>query len=316
VTGTSGPACDAPALVDQQYKRAGSTRIPRRRATTIERLMPLLLIWCVAACGPKGQLQVTYGDWELLPIGVPVDAAERSSVAQTLRQGQGPAVSLGDLVELRLITRRVAREGRAPAVVGDHDEGLGWVWIGFDGGRRTDLSAGIDYFAAALVGLRQGSVHTFASGPGSRVSYGAGVSLVLPFGDPVQYGSRKHLPRSKRDGTVYADRGAGEDVTFVEITRVCQGRAEQRLVTLHDDSPIRVAQDIGRSYETREPRWMYLREARWEGTCNDGRHASYRYGPIVVLPPPGKSRGLDVSELWEPWVKNAWKQVPIGVVVQ
>ena len=259
---------------------------------------------------------MTYGDWEPLPSSAPVDPAERSSVAKTLREGQGPVVSLGDLVELRLVTRRVVREGRAPAAVGDHDEGLGWVWIGFDGGRRTDLSAGNDYFTTALVGLRQGSVHSFTSGPRSRVPYGAGVSMVLPFGDPVQYGSRKDLPRSKRDGTVYADRGSTEDVTFVEITRVCQGRAEQRLVTLYDDSLIRVAQDIGRSYETREPRSMFLREARWEGNCNDGRHASYRYGPIVAEPPPGKSRGLDVSELWEPWLKAAWKQIPVGVVVE
>jgi len=25
---------------------------------------------------------------------------------------------------------------------------------------------------------------------------------------------------------------------------------------------------------------------------------------------------LNVSELWEPWLKDAWKQIPVGVVVE
>ena len=63
-------------------------------------------------------------------------------------------------------------------------------------------------------------------------------------------------------------------------------------------------------------RWMYLREAKWEGKCNDGKGAMFQYGPIIVEPPPGKTKGLNISTLWGPWIKEAWRKLPDGVVVK
>ena len=268
----------------------------------------------LAGCSPSGRLKVTYDAWELLQIGTPpAESREQPSVGKVSREGHGPAVSLGDLVELHLVTTSFGGSGRR---AGEYDDGRGWVWIGFDPSARTDFSVGYNAFAATLIGLRQGSVQTFVANPRSARQGFVGGAGVLPFGDSERYYANKPLARSHRGGYIYADAGPGEDVTRVEITRVCQGRAEQRLITLFDDSPIAVAQDIGRSHETSEPRWMYLREARWEGQCNDGAHASFQYGPVIVEPPPGKTKGLNISELWGPWIKEAWSKVPIGVVVK
>ena len=266
------------------------------------------------ACSPQASLHVSYGAWEPLQIGTPpVESRERPSVGKVSREGHGPAVSLGDLVELHLATTSLGRSGR-PA--GEHDDGRGWVWIGFDPSARADFSVGYNAFAVTLIGLRQGSVQTFVANPRSARQGFVGGAGVLPFGDSERYYANKPLARSHRGGYIYGDAGPAEDVTRVEITRVCQGRAEQRLITLFDDSPITVAQDIGRSHETSEPRWMYLREARWEGQCNDGKHARFQFGPIGVEPPPGKTLGLNLSHLWAAWIHDAWQQVPIGVVVK
>jgi hypothetical protein len=139
---------------------------------------------------------------------------------------------------------------------------------------------------------------------------------VLPFGDWERYLAHAPLARSHRTGYARSDGGPGHDGTLVEIVRVCRGRAEQRLITLLDQSTIRIGQDIGRGYETDEPRWMFLREARWEGDCQDGSHASFHYPPIEVEPPAGRTRGLKLSHLWGPWIQQAWKRVPIGVVIE
>ena len=145
----------------------------------------------------------------------------------------------------------------------------------------------------------------------------AGYASRLPFGDAQRYADNKPLVgQGKSEAYVFADHGPRQDTTRVEITRVCQGQASQRLVTLFDNSPISVSQDMFRTHETSEPRWMYLREAKWEGHCNDGAQASFQYGPIIVEPPPGKTKGLNISELWGPWIKEAWSKLPIGVVVK
>lgn len=279
---------------------------------------PLLaIIFGLAACSSPANLQVSYGEWEAFGQGKPgPESIDTVSVGQTVRNGTGPAIARGDLVELHLVTRKGSRDGR---VTNDHAEGVGWTWIGFDGATPSVFPAGQRPFAAALIGLRQGSVHTFTVGPQARVNWAAGGVGQMPFGDPRSFffiGPMAVEARTRGGTAVIADRGPAEDMSLVEITRVCKGRAEQRLVTLFDNTPIEVAQDLGRTYETTAPRWRYVREARWEGQCNDGKHASYQHGPIIVEAPPGMSRGLDISQLWDTWIKDAWKQVPVGVIVR
>jgi hypothetical protein len=52
------------------------------------------------------------------------------------------------------------------------------------------------------------------------------------------------------------------------------------------------------------------------GRRRPAQQASFRYPPIEVEPPAGRTRGLKLSHLWGPWTQAAWKQVPIGVVLQ
>jgi hypothetical protein len=277
----------------------------------------MLLMTCLAGlagCSPAGQLEVSYGEWEVLPFGVPPpDGRDQPVPRRLLRKGEGPAVSAGDLVEIHLKTVASGLEGRA---AGEHDDGGGWVWIGFDGQTSGDFPHRTDPLAAALIGRHQGSVLTFAASPQAVQDWAAGSARVLPFGDVERYDLYKPQAHPRKGAVVYADRGPGHDYTQVEILRVCRGRAEQRLITLLDKTPIRIAQDLGRSHETSDPRWMFLREARWTGQCQDGRQASFEYGPVVSEPPPGRTRGLDVSQLWEPWIKTAWARLPVGVTVR
>jgi hypothetical protein len=268
----------------------------------------------IAACAPTPQLQATYGEWEAIDAGAPpIDSPDQPSPGRTLAEGDGPAVSLGDLVEMHFRTTSTGNEGRKP---GEYDEGRGWIWIAFGGGVKTDFPIGANAFASSLIGLRRGSVHTFVDNPRTRMKGTFGYVHALPFGNAQLYYINKPLARPGDGGYAYSERGPDKDVTRIEITRICHGLAAQRLVTLLDDSPITIAQDAFRTHEIREPRWMYLREAKWEGRCDDGKEASFRYGPIVVEPPAGKTKGLDISALWGPWVKKAWRDTPAGVVLR
>ena len=267
------------------------------------------------SCSPAAKLQVSYEEWQPMGPGAPLPGSDdQPSVSAVVRDGQGPAVALGNLVEMHFRTKAVGRSGRAP---GEHDDGRWWVWIGFDGRERSDFPVGNNVFAATLIGQRQGAVLTFADNPRARMRGYGGYGTRLPFGSEQRYiDNRAVAGAGKLSAIAYSDRGPNEDVTQVEITRVCTGQALQRRITLFDNSPISVSQDMFSTHETSEPRWMYLREAKWEGHCNDGAQASFQYGPVIVEPPPGKTKGLNISELWGPWIKEAWSKVPIGVVVK
>lgn len=254
----------------------------------------------LAACTPEARLQVGYGEWELLDPAAPALAAEeRPTVRRVLRTGSGPALAIGDVAELRLQT-----PGATPPEV------RRWVWIGFLSGETGAFSTGRSEFAAALVGQPVGSLLTFnAPATHATEGYAGGVGVLLFGGAREPFGGLSGTPEQKQGTPVLA--GAVE--TVVEILRVCQGPAQQRLITLFDDSPIRIAQDLGRTFETREPRRRFLREARWEGRCGDGATASFRFGPVRVDPPPGQSEGLRIGPQFDAWEKQAWQQVPLGV---
>ena len=281
------------------------------------------MLACTPGHEPKAKVNVTYDEWEALDPGAPplVEPDRRARTGEVLHEGQGPEVALGDLVELHLRTR-LASSSRA--VPGARDEGLGWVWIAFDGPSTSDFRTTNDTLAAALMGFREGSVHTFVTH--ERPYYSdemVGYAGQLPFGDRQWYSD--HIARAKIDksstlggGIVYADRGPNKDATLVEVTRVCKGQALQRLVSLMDNSPIRLANTSGffDTHVSTEPRWKYLREAKWEGRCNDGAQVRFQYGPYFVGTPRGKPDDSSVtSDLPWLWLKEAWSKVPLGVVV-
>jgi hypothetical protein len=282
------------------------------------------------ACAPEDKskslatLQITYDEWVALGSeSPPLESGQSAKANEVLREGQGPEVAVGDLVELHLRTRLPSSSG---AALSERDEGLGWVWIGFGDASKSDFGTENGELAAALIGLRQGSVYTFAArDTGPHYSWErVGYATQLPFGNRQWYSQHvSHAPIDKAGrpggGVVYADRGTSKEVTLVEITRVCKGQALQRLVSLMDNSPIQLAKhnnSIG-SYESTEPRWKYLREAKWEGRCNDGAQASFQYGPYFVGTPRGKPDDTSVTtDLPWLWIKDAWSKLPVGVVVK
>jgi len=256
----------------------------------------------LAACTPEAPLRVSYGEWEPLGPAEPALAGnERPTVRQVLRAGSGPALVIGDVAELRLHT-----PGATPPEV------RRWVWIGFLSGANGAFNTGRSEFQASLIGQTVGSLMTFnAPAVHANEGYAGGVGVLLFGGVREPFGGLSGTPEQKQGTPVRA----GRVETVVEILRVCQGPVQQRLITLFDDSAIRIAQDLGRVFETREPRRRFLREARWEGRCSDGAKASFRFGPVRVDPPPGQSEGLRISTQFDAWEKQTWQQVPLGVVL-
>lgn len=141
------------------------------------------------ACAPADKsksiadLHITYDEWVALGSEPPPsESDQRAKASEVLREGQGPEVAVGDLVELHLRTWLPSSSG---AALSERDEGLGWIWIGFGDASKSDFGTENGELAAALIGLRQASVHTFMArdmGPhysGERVGY----ATQVPFGD-------------------------------------------------------------------------------------------------------------------------------------
>ena len=125
----------------------------------------------------------------------------------------------------------------------------------------------------------------------------AGAISVPLFGDSQWFElERKHMQRLgsyaaqmevNSRGMIFADVSPQKEATEVTVERVCSGEARKRIITMTMTKPIRVAQDLGRTFTMKEPRYRYALEAEWEGTCNDGAKARFQYGPIFVSTPPG-----------------------------
>jgi hypothetical protein len=292
-------------------------------------LLAGLMATCLAmqGCDPKSdinQLKVTYGDWEPLTPGDPAKAAEEvAEVDVVLRQGQGSVVAFGDAVQVQLRNRYIDPTRKQKP---ETEEGTWWVWIAFTAGSPPVFipSAG-HRLPASLLGLNQGSILTFKRVASKEASQNRkGVRSVGPIGGANQtlfyankWGPKDNpsaVPGTRDYAIIYASEGDSV-ITTVEIVRVCKGQASQRAITLFDNTPIRVGQDIGRSYMTSEPRWSFRREAKWEGVCSDGKHARFKYGPFLVETPPGQTKGMDISLLFGPWAKQEWEKVPYGVVL-
>ncbi len=290
----------------------------------------LISLVAVAGCSPDAsQLKVTYGPWEPLHQG-PVPDVPRCSVDRVLKEGGGAAVAPGTMAEVRLVTTFGERQINIAAKDKVQDLGRYWIYVAFDSDQLPDpqhtqvrtaedaasrlFGAGNGRLAASLIGLTTGEKLTFRPCPSGSDSSGSivGGAGAIPFGDFQRYVAMRPLARD-RSAVIFAKTAQLDNETSMEILRLCKGHAAQRAVTLADSTEISVGHDLGRSYKTSEPRWDYLREARWSGVCNDGKPVHFDYGPVGVDPPEGASRGLAVSSLFGPWVRNAWDTIEMGV---
>ncbi len=293
------------------------------------------LLWislaALAGCSPDtSELKVTYGPWEPLHQGRAPDVAV-CAVERVLKPGAGPTVEPGTMVEVRLVTTFGEKQVNVAAKDKVQDLGRYWIYVAFDGDQLPDprrmgvqtadeaasriFGAGNGRLPASLIGLSAGEQFSFQPCPSPSDSSGSvvGGAGSIPFGDFQRYVAVRPLARG-RSALIFAKTATLDNETSVEIVRLCKGHAAQRLVTLADTTEISVGQDLGRTFKTSEPRWDYLREARWSGVCNDGKSMHFDYGPVGVDPPEGATRGLGVSSLFGPWVRNAWDKIEMGVV--
>jgi hypothetical protein len=291
-----------------------------------------VVIFSLAGCSdPKAEVRISYDTWEVLdPRALPPES-ERARVSRLIAQGNGPQIAVGDLVQVKLHTL-VPPGKTSPLRTGDV---TGWIWVGFNGETPDEFRVWDNAFQAALVGLHQGSTATFVYRdfpypPERRVAYPdwgdrAGAISIPVFGDSQWFelerkrmqslGSYRAQMEVNGRGMIFADISPEKEMTEVTVERVCNGQAQKRLITMTVTKPIRVAQDLGRTFTMKEPRYRYAREAEWEGTCNDGAKARFQYGPIFVSTPRGKpdDHALD-NEPYE-WVHQGWEKIPFGVVL-
>ena len=306
---------------------------PRRSGTPLQSIFALsVVILSLSGCSdPKAEIRVSYDDWEILdPRALPPES-ERARVSRLIAQGTGPQIAVGDLVQVKLHTL-VPPGKTSPFSTSDV---TGWIWVGFNDETPDEFRVWDNAFQSALVGLHQGSTATFVYRdfpypPEQRVAHPdwgdrAGAISVPVFGDSQWFElERKHMERlasyaaqlkANGRGMIFADVSPQKEVTEVTIERVCGGEARRRLITMTMTKPIRVAQDLGRTFTMTKPRYRYAREAEWEGTCNDGAKARFHYGPIFVSTPQGKPDDEKLDNEPYEWVHQAWEKIPFGVVL-
>ena len=308
----------------------------KKRAATEDTMrlvikFPILagVLLCLTACAPDpSQLVVTYGPWEPLHRGT-VPNGPMAPVSRVLEIGRGPKVEAGMMIEAKVVTTFGEKQINVSRRDKVRDLGRHWIYVAFDDNglpeyppmelkTADDAAAAVfragGIFEASFIGIPLGQKFTFGPREDQKEYRGlVGYVDNVPFGSS-RYVDEKPIARYE-GGQVYAKTPELDNETSLEIVRLCKGRAAQRLVTLQDSTEISIAQDIGRSHTTSELRWMYLREARWTGMCNDGKAMHFDYGPVRVSPPAGKTEGLRVSELFGPWVQQAWRKIDVGVTL-
>jgi len=273
-------------------KRAGGRLL---RVTVAAAMGFAGLLGCSEAGELPKKISEFLGPWQPLDPGRPMHNAPRVEVVSA---GKGPVVEAGDLVELQIVDW-LAREGR------NHDFGDWWIWIGSSPSSETAFFGIAPTIANALVGLSEGTSLKFLDASPVQMDAGfAGVLRSNPFGDPKQYSWRKHTTRS-----VSVARPTASGYSLVTIKRVCKGKLQYRTVRLYDDGPVRVGLGM-KTWISREPREMWIDEARITAACPDGKTATFQYGP---LPSPGKKAHMVVTGYFDQWLKDAWDKIPKGV---
>lgn len=235
--------------------------------------------------------------WQILEPGTPSDPPPRVEI---LVHGQGPVVETGDLVQ-------VHAKGWSASTGRWYEFGDWWIWIAFRSSKETAFYSYSPTIAAGLLNLRQGSELKILDASPEGGDYGsAGELRPNPFGDRAYYSWRKNT----QDSLSVLPPKASEGYSVLEIKRVCKGQAKYRTVRLFDDSPVRTGSGF-KTKVTREPRELWIDEAKIEATCGDGRKAVFQYGPTGSK--SGGRPNFVVTGYFDDWLYEAWKKLDIGV---
>jgi hypothetical protein len=239
-------------------------------------------------------IEVTYGPWQVLDPGNPVDKPLKFEVVQ---EGDGPVVEPGDLVQLTLQWRSAQRR--------EYDFTRDWwIWIGFRTEDETPFYAMNPRLLSALVGQKEGGRVRFLESPSKDES--AGTVYINPFGS-YDYYARKKSGYSNSSIPIFIPISSGR--MDVYIKKVFKGQLKYRTVHLHDDTwYLRCSWWRGETggdgckFIKASPREVWVDEARYDGVSADGKRATFQYGPV--------------GSGWDWWTRDEWEKLPKGVQVE
>lgn len=239
--------------------------------------------------------------WQVLEPGKP---QVRFPARRVISEGIGPIIGPGDLVQIRIYDQSTDKNIW-------NDRGEWWIWVGFRTQKETTFFSYEPLISSALVGLNPGTVFEFIEakeGIGSGPQY-AGKLYPNIFGDFKYYGWRKNL-----FGFAYLYVSDTSGLSKFEIKRVCKGKAQYRTVRLFDDSPVqRCTWAPIQCSMIDTPREGWIDEARIEAVCQDGRTATFQYGPVASRNGKEWTGPINPHNYFEPWEAAAWKKLPVGV---
>jgi hypothetical protein len=219
-------------------------------------------------------MEVTRGPWQVLDPGKPVEEPLKFEVE---REGAGPVVEVGDLVQLTLHWRSAQRR--------DYDYTRDWwVWIGFRTAEETPFYGMNPRLLSTLIRQREGAAVIFTESP-SYIEEGGGLRqrerpgtsaagkvYINPFGS-YNYYARKKSGYGDASMTVFMQTSSGH--MDVHIAKVFKGQLKYRTTHLYDDTWVNHCYSFLSCEYTNSPREGWVDEARYDGVSADGRRASF-----------------------------------------
>lgn len=227
--------------------------------------------------------------WQVLETGKQPEIRSRIEI---VAEGEGREVEEGDLVQI--CTKFWSIEDGKFGPSRDW-----WLWIGFRLRTDTAFFSANPAQRAALLGLKEGSAVKFLEHQDNPMD--AEKLYVNPVGDQKYYSWRKN---THDFGAIFTPYKNG--YSLVEIKRVCKGQAKYRTVRLFDDSPVQICSGVN-CRVSRGINEAWAEEARIDAVCQDGKKASFQYGPI------GDRGHSSQHGYFDRWFYEAWKKLPVGV---
>jgi hypothetical protein len=246
-------------------------------------------------------VEVTRGPWQVLDPRKPADEPLKFEV---IEEGDGTVIEPGDLIQ---VSMWFWSSGNNSIEQRDDDW---WIWIGFQTDKETPFHSINPKLVSAFVGLKEGGGVRFTDSPTRDIS--AGEVYVNPFGSFKYYSSNKS-GYSNKWRIIYVPTSIS-GYTIVHIKKVFKGQLKYRTTRLYDDTWIRYCLGLFNCEFINTPREGWVDEARFDGVSNDGKRATFQYGPIAT---PGKEwKGPGRVPVAEGWFNNEWKKLPVGVQVK
>lgn len=259
-------------------------------------IMGLVAMSIASFCNAES-VRVFPEPWQVLEPGKPV---EKPLKIEIVAKGEGAIIEQGDLVQIIKKSWSIDQN----EYINEKDW---WLWIGFRTQQETTFFTDEPRIRSALLGINEGTSLKFVEAKGNWVS--AGKLRSNPLGDPADYSWRKNV---RSFSEVYIPSKSG--YSLIEIKRVCKGKAQYRTVRLFDDSSVERCTWAPIHCEmSNTPREGWIDEAMIEAVCQDGKTATFQYGPVASRNGKEWSGPINPANYFAPWINAAWNKLPVGV---